>query len=452
MKALEIFKDKQVRATVIAIGVPVALQNLITYLTSMLDTLMVGQLGEIQLSATSVSNQFALIFMGITFGICSGTNVLLAQYWGKGDKEAMRNILAIMYWCTLVLSVIFCVAGVFFPSQIIRIFTPDAEVIAEGSKYMALAAFSYMGIGISNIIFMTLRSVGTVKISVITYLISLFANSILNYVLIFGKFGAPALGVQGAAIATVVARAIEATIAVVYMFKFENKIGIRLKDMLKFDKSYVTDLRISVLPVVFNETIWSVGSSSMVMVMGHMGRSFVTANSISNMAIQLAMIVTRGVSNALSVIIGNTIGAKDYEKAQKIAEGVVPLSTILGCIGAVIVYAIRPIIVGFYNIPPESKEIVMIVMGVGAVMFIFQTVAMLEFIGVLRGGGDAHFVLVADVIFMWILAIPLGYLAGLVFNAPVGVVYFLLKIDEVVKIMAGTWRIYSKKWIKNLTR
>lgn len=452
MKVLDIFKDRQLRNAMLAIAIPIALQNLITYCTGMIDTVMLGQLGEVELSGASVANQFSMIFMGLSFGIASGCNVLLAQYWGKRDVVSMRSILAIMYWITLGLAMLFCLPACLFPEQIMRVFTPDVEVIAQGSRYLRLVCFSYWAMGLSNSMLMTLRSVGTVKISVIVYTASLFTNVFFNWVLIFGKLGFPKLGMEGAAIATVIARVLEVTIAFVYIFWHEKKIGMRLRSMFKFDLSFFKDFGVTVVPVMCNELLWSVGSSALMMIMGRMGRAFITANSITNITGQFAQIFTIGISNATSVIIGNTVGAEEYDKAKDLARGLLVVSVFIGAAAGLIIYFIRPIIISFYNVTPETREVVMSVMAASAVVAFFQCLAIVEMMGILRGGGDIHFVLVFDIIFMWMCAIPLGAYCGLHLGWPPAVTYLVLKCDEMLKILVGSARIWSGKWVNNLTR
>lgn len=452
MKSLHVFKDKQLRNTLLCIAIPVALQNLITYCTGMMDTLMLGQLGEIQLSGATVANQFTMIFMGLSFGIASGTNVLLAQYWGKQDTKSMRSILSITYWVTLAISFLFFLAAFLAPETIMRIFTPDAEVIAEGAKYLRLVCFSYWAMGLSNVMLMSLRATGTVKISLVVYTISLFTNTFLNWVLIFGKLGAPRLEMQGAAIATVIARTIEVCIAIVFVFGIEKKIKLKPKHVLHFDRSFFKDYSKTVVPVIANELLWSVGNSGLMMVMGRMGRAFVTASSITNITAQFAQTITIGISNATSIIIGNTVGAEKYDEAQDIAKGIMTLSIFIATFAGLLVYFIRPFIVSLYNITPETKQVVMGVMGVSAFVIFCQTLAIIELMGILRGGGDIHFTLVCDIIFMWVCALPLGALVGLKFGWAPPAVYLVLKCDETLKIIVGAFRIYSGKWVKNLTR
>ena len=449
---LSVFKDRQLRTAILAITIPIAFQNLITYCTGMMDTVMLGQLGEIQLSGAAVANQFSMLYMGITFGISSGTNVLLSQYWGKGDTKSMRSILSVMYWVTFLLSLIFFGLAYYFPDTILRIFTPDEQVIAEGARYLRVVCLSYWAMGLSNAMLMTLRSVGTVKISLVVYITSLVANTFLNWVLIFGKLGAPRLEMVGAGIATVIARIIEVAIAGVFVFGMEKKIGMRLRHLVRFDPSFARDFGVHVVPVIFNELLWSLGNSALMMVMGRMGRAFVTANSITNITMQFAQTFTFGLSNATSVIIGNTVGAEEYDKAKTVAKGITLASGIVGCVAGAIIFFIRPLIVSFYNIPEETKAVVMSVMAVASLVALFQCMAIIEMMGILRGGGDIHFVLVSDVIFMWICAIPLGAFCGLKLGWAPAAVFLVLKCDEMLKILFATHRIWSGKWVRNLTR
>ena len=260
MSSLAILRDRSLRNTLLGIAIPIALQNLITYMTGMMDTIMLGQLGEVELSGASLANQFGTIYMVLTFGVASGANVLLSQYWGKGDTRSIRSILSIMYRVTLALSLLFTAAARFFPELILSLFSSDPLVIAAGSRYLALVCFSYTLNGMTNVMLMSLRSVGTVGISILVYSSSFFANTALNWVLIFGKLGFPALGMEGAAIATIIARALELTIASVYLFGFEKKIGYTLRDVAVYDRSFAKDFAINVTPEIgrasCRERVW----------------------------------------------------------------------------------------------------------------------------------------------------------------------------------------------------
>ncbi len=452
MGFMKVLEDRQLRRSLWGIALPVAMQNLITYMTSMMDTVMLGQLGEIQLAGAAMANQFGMLFMGLTFGIASGTNILLAQYWGKGDTKTMRSILAIMYRVTLALSLVIFVLGRFFPEAIMSIFTPDQEVILEGARYMRIAAWAYAFNGLTNVVLMTLRSVGTVRPSIAIYILSLFTNTLFNYMLIFGKLGAPRLEMEGAAIATVLARALELSLAVFYLMRLEDKIKVTPHDLLHYDRSFLRDFSVTVTPVMFNELLWNLGSSTLMVIMGQISRNFVSAYSITNITTQFVQIFIIGVSNATAVIIGNTIGAEDYQKARDTAKAMMVLSLGLGFLSAGLMLAVRTPIISLYNISPESKQLAMGIMGVAAFVVIFQSLSFTGLMGVLRGGGDARFVLFCDVAFLWLFSIPMGFLAGLYWNFAPPLVYLMLKGDEILKVVTGIPRIWRGGWVRNLTR
>ncbi len=452
-KSLEIFKDTKIKKTMISIAVPIALQNLITYFTGLMDTLMLGNLGEVELSSATIANQYTMILMGLSFGIASGTNVLLAQYWGKQDKKSMKSILSITYLITIVIAILFFIPAVISPTTVMKIFTDDIDVINIGAIYLKYVCFSYISMALSNVILMTLRSMGTVKISIVVYLTSLILNTFLNWVLIFGKLGFTAMGVRGAAIATVIARTVEILIAVIFMFcGFEKHLQMRLINIFKFDVSFIKDISKTVFPVILNEFLWSSGNSGLMMIMGRMSRGFVTAASITNVTVQFAQIITIGISNACAVIIGNIIGEEKYDEAKTFANGMVTLSIFIGVLAASIIFFIRPFIISLYNITPETYEIAMAVMGVSTFIVFCQTQAIVHMMGILRGGGDIHFVLVCDIIFLWICALPIGAFTGLYLKLAPHIVFLILKSDELLKIIFSTIRIKSGLWVKNLTR
>ena len=449
---MKVLEDRQLRRSLISIAFPVAMQNLIIYATNMMDTVMLGQLGEVQLSGAAMANQFGTIFMTLTFGIASGTNILLSQYWGKKDPRSMRSILAVMYRGTVALSLVIFVLARFFPQQIMSIFTPDAEVIAEGARYLRITAFAYAFNGITNVILMSLRSVGTVRPSIVIYIVSLVTNTSLNYILIFGKLGAPRLEMEGAAIATALARGLELLLAVGYMARFENKIRITAQSLLGYDHSFIRDFASTVTPVMCNELLWGVGNSMLMVIMGQISRNFVSAYSITNVTTQFVQIFIIGVSNATAVIIGNTIGAEEYQKARDTAKAMMVFSLGLGLLSAGAMMLVRPLVVGLYNIPPESKTLAMEIMAVAAFLVIFQALSFTGLMGVLRGGGDARFVLFCDVAFLWLFSIPMGVLAGLQWGFAPPLVYLVLKGDEIIKVVVGIFRIWGGRWVRNLTR
>ncbi len=436
----------------LSIALPVALQNLITFGVSMMDSVMLGALGDVQLSAATIANQLFFIFMGIMFGISGGANVMVAQYWGKGDVDMIKRIFAAMYRLVVAVSVAVASVAFFFPGAVMSLFTKDAAVIAEGIEYLKIVAFLYVFYGLSNCTLSVLRSVGTVKISVLVYGTSLVCNTVLNYILIFGKLGFEPMGVRGAAIATLISRIIEFIIVFWFIFKKEDKLKLTLGGIIHAQSGIMGDFLRNAVPVIFNELLWSSGSAMLSVVIGRIGTEFVAANSVCSVVVQLMLVMTTGVSSACAVIIGNTIGQGDRHKVMERAVTFIALGVILGLCSALLMFAVRPLAIEFYNISEVSKEYAYQIMSVASIVMFFQTMSIVGMMGVLRGGGDVHFVLVADVIFMWVLAIPLGFVTGLWLKWPVMAVYLVLKCDEFFKSIIGVIRVLSGKWIKDVTK
>lgn len=447
-----ISKDKKFYKLILSIALPIALQNLITFAVSMIDTMMLGSLGEVQLSAASIGNNLFFILTILIFGLAGGSNILISQYWGKGDVKAIHKILSIMYRACIIITSIFIAIAIFLPEKFMKIYTSDALVIEQGASYLRIVAIGYIFYAITNCTIMMLRSVKTVKISLFVYTISLIVNGFFNYILIFGKFGAPVLGVRGAAIATVIARITEFTIVLFFMIKVEDKIRLRVKHLIKVDKLMLKDFLSNVTPVLFNEFLWSTGSTMISIIIGRLGTETVAANSISNVVFQFVTVFIFGLSNATAVIIGNTIGEGKNDKAKEYSRTIGLLSIVMGLLSALVILFIKPYVVDFYNVSNVTKDIAMRIMDVMSIIIVFQSLGVNLMMGVLRGGGDAKFVLINDIIFMWIVAIPCGFIAAYVLKLPIAIIFFIVKSDEIIKSVVAVVRVLSGKWVRNVTR
>ena len=447
-----ISKEKKLYQLIVSIALPIALQNLITFAVGMIDTMMLGSLGEIELSAAAIGNNLFFILMVLMFGLAGGSNILISQYWGKGDAKSIHKILAIMYRGCLIITSIFIGIALFIPRVFIKLYTSDIRVIEAGSAYLRIVAIGYIFYAITNCTIMILRSVKTVKISLVVYTASLVVNAFFNWVFIFGNLGAPALGVKGAAIATVLARITEFTIVMCFMIFFEDKIILKVKHLLKVDKVILKDFISNCTPVLFNELLWSSGSTMISIIIGRLGTETVAANSISNVVFQFVTVFIFGLSNATAVIIGNTIGEGENERAVEYARTIGILSILMGLMAAGVICIIKPIVVDFYNVSELTKSIAKEIMSVTSIIVIFQSLGINMMMGVLRGGGDARFVLINDIVFMWIVAIPLGAIAAFVLKWPVAAVFFIVKSDEIIKSIISVIRVLSGKWVRNVTR
>lgn len=445
-------RDKPFYRQLFLILVPVAVQNLINVMVSLLDTLMIGQLGEIQLSATSIANQLWFLLMIVCFGISGGANVLIAQYWGKQDVEVIRRVEAMTFKVCFTVSVLFGLIAFFFPRQFMSIFTTDAAVIEYGVQYLQIIGFSYPFYALANVEIMMLRSVGTVNISVLVYLVSLIVNASLNYILIFGKLGFPALGIRGGAAATGIARVFEFGVTFGFAFFYEDKIRFSLRDLLPSNRDLYRKYITLSLPVIGNEMTWGLGSSMVAVVIGRMGTSFVAANSIFSVLNQLVSVVIFGASNAALTLVGNTIGAGEYEKAKQRSVTLYVIAVLLGLISFVTTIALGPVMLSFYkNLSPATVDIYQMLVIVGAVIVFFCALSNVGMVGILRAGGDATFVFFADVAFLWLVAVPLGFL-GLVLHWSAALVYICLRIDEVIKVAVSAVRIFRFRWLRDVTK
>lgn len=449
---MKITKDRKFYKLLLSISLPIAIQNIITFAVSMIDTIMVGSLGEVQLSAVAIANNLFFILMILMFGLAGGSNIMISQYFGKGDKKSIHKILSIMYRVCIGITLIFIRIGVFIPKQFMSIFTADSAVIEAGASYLKIICIGYLFYAVTNCTIMILRSVKTVRISIVVYSISLIVNAFLNWVLIFGNLGAPKLGIKGAAIATVIARIIEFAIVLIFIAFYEEKIRLKIKYLLKIDKLMLKDFIKICTPVLFNELLWSTGASMISIIVGRLGTDIVAANSINTVAHQFVTVFIFGLSNAAAVIVGNTIGEGKKEAAVEYAFTIGFFSIAMGMIAGIIIYLIRPVVVDLYNVTDATKMIAMEIMKVTSIIVVFQSLGVNMMMGVLRGGGDAKFVLVNDIIFMWLVAIPGGFLAAFVFKLPIVIVFFIIKSDEVLKSIVSIFRVTSGKWVKDVTR
>lgn len=445
-------KDPQLYTMIVKIALPIALQNLLVFLTQMLDTIMLGELGDVPLTASSLANQVFFVYSLFTFGIAGGSAVLTAQYWGKQEMQPIKIVMATVLRLVAVVGVLLSVLVLAFPSQIMSIFSPDQAVIAAGVDYLRIIGFMYFFFGVSNTLISLLRSIEMVKVAVIANATSLVVNGGLNYILIFGKFGAPRMEVQGAALATVIAKIAELLIVLIYVFAVDKQLNLKIADLFRRDPILSADLRKYCTPVVLNELAWSLGIAMQSLLFGRMSTIAVSANTIIGVVQQLATLVIFGIANAAAVIIGKTIGEGNLALAKQRGRKLKVLAIIMGLFAAVMILLSRNAMVDFYNVSEETKVLAKQMLNITALIVFFISNSSVCIVGILRGGGDTKFSLAIELIALWCFAVPLGFLAGMVLKLPVLVVYLLFKSDEIVKTVICWVRVAGDKWIRNVTR
>lgn len=444
-------KDRQFLKMLVTLMLPMVAQNLITLAAQMMDSLMLGRLGQIELSASSLANQPFFIFNLLIFGMASGSSVLNAQFWGKGDVRSIKIVISICLKVALTVSILLGAAVIIFPETVMRIYTDDPEIIAAGAEYLKIVGFCYFFFGLSNTLLTTIRSVGIVRIAVIDSIFSLVCNSGLNYLLIFGSFGFPKLGIRGAAIATVIARMGEAVIVLVYILVIDRKLRFKIRDFWEFDVGLLKNYLKNGLPVAFNEVLWSVGISIQSMVMGRLGASVVSASQIASIVQQFSSVLIFGVANAAAIIIGNDIGAGKMERARERVTWFRIIGVILGIFASCLILGLSGPVVSFYNVPEETKQLAIEMLRVLAVIVLFVAQTGIGVVGLLRGGGDPRFALFVDLAGLWLVATPAALLSAFVFGAPVLVVYACTKLDEPVKLLMLAWRMRNHHWMRDVT-
>ena len=429
-----------------------ALQNLINTGISSIDVLMLGRVSETVLSAASLASQVQFVMTLFFFGLTSGASVLTAQYWGKGDKESILKIMGICMRSSLIVGVGFTAAAAAFPAPIMRIFTNEEAVVAEGVKYLRVVSLSYLFMSVTIIYLNVMRSVERVVISTVVYLISLVSNVILAAVMIFGLFGCPQMGILGSAIATLVSRGIELIVVIIYALKFNDVLRFKPSMLLVRDKYLFRDFLHYSVPVTLNELLWGLGVAMNSVVIGHLGSSAVSANSVAQIARQLATVVAFGLSNATAVCVGKVIGENDLKAAERYAGRFIRLSVLAGVLGAALILAARPAAISALNLEPVTQGYLSLMMYVMSYFSIAQAINTTLVVGVFRAGGDTRFGLFLDSTAMWCGSILCGALAAFVFHWSVPVVYVILMSDEIIKLPFTALRYRSRKWLNNVTR
>lgn len=449
-------KDKKFYRNVVAITLPIAAQNLISLATSLMDTVMLGRADNtgVFLSGSSLANQPFFILSLISFGLSGAATVLASQYWGKRDTKSIRAIFSIILKVAFTISVFMAAAVLTVPEFIMGLYSNNAEIIAAGASYLRIIGWAYALFGLSGTMICMIRSVELVKISVVVNLSSFVINVFLNWVLIFGNLGAPALGIRGAAIATLTARTIEFIVTFTYVFFIDKRLCFKPKHLFLFDKIFAKDLLKYGSPVFINEFIWSLGTTIQAAILGHINYASgdpVAANSIASMTQQLSTVIIFGIANAAAVIIGKSVGSGNNTRAFDEAKTLKVMAYIVGAAACVTILLIKGIIINFYTVPPETKLLANGLMTAVAFITFFVSISSITIVGILRGGGDTRFCLITEMVTLWAVALPLA-LGGMLLHFPVVAVLLLMKIDEPLKSIICIIRINRNKWIKSLTR
>lgn len=443
-------KDKEFYRRLFIIALPIAMQSLITSSLNMLDTMMIGKVGELELAAVGIANQYYFLYSLLTNALAIGSGVLIAQLWGKKDTINIKRTLSKSLFYNVVLTIGFMILGLLLPGKIMSVFSNDPTVIEIGIHYLKIVVISYLFTSITFTFASGLRSIGNTKLPMWGSLIGLLVNGVLNAVLIFGLLGAPKMGIRGAAIATLIARIVEFIIVVGVVYTKIDVLKLKFKDMLELPKSLTTILNKVTLPIFLNEACWAFGNITYTAIYARIGTSAAASIQICSTVMNLFMIVTFGLANAAVVIIGNEIGANREDEAISASKKISSLSIKISIILAVILALCAKPIISFFNVSTEVKMASQYILYIYALILVFKIYNTVMIIGILRGGGDTTYGSILQAFTLWLVGIPLAAFAAFVLKLPVYYVVMFAMIEEIVKLFIMMNRFKSFKWIKNM--
>lgn len=445
-------RDKSFYRTFFRLTCVIALQNVLVCLVNLVDNVMIGAYSENAMSGIALVNQIQFMLQMLINGAGEGLIVMASRYWGERNPDAIHKTISVGMWMGLAFSVLLWALVFFFPMPVLRLLTPEEPVLAEAMVYLRIVCFSYVFFAITQLLLASMRSVETVNVGFAVSVVALFVNIFLNYALIFGKFGFPALGTAGAAWATLIARMAETLVTVIYVRFIDKKLRLRLRTFLRIDTAVLKQYLHCGVPVILSSGVWGIGMAAQTAILGHMGASSIAANSIATTAFNILTVVTYGSANASQVITAKTIGENRLADARQYAKTFQILFLGIGLVTGALIFALRGVIVGMYNISGESAALARNFLAVLSVTVIGTSYQMSCLCGIVRGGGDTRFVLYNDMIFMWGIVLPLSALAAFVLHWPPVAVFACLKSDQVTKCAVAVVKVNRFRWIRSLAR
>lgn len=448
---LKTFRDKKFLKAASSIAVPVTLQLILTTVTNMVDTMMIGTLGTATISAVGLANKFFYVFALLIFGVHSGTGLLMAQFFGNEDHYHIRKTFGIGLIINLTAAFGYLFAARLAPGTVMSIFTDSSEAISIGIRYLSIVCFCYPLFALTSLMSSFLRSTKQVRIPVIASSVSIVTNISLNYCLIFGKFGFPELGVEGAAIATVIARLAECTILAYFCFIRGTVLPGKISDFFGWTKAFLSNFASHSLPVIFNEMVWGLGTTLYFVAYGRLGDDAVAAITVSNTITDILTTTGNGLSSATCVLLGNELGAGHLEKADDYSEKLLVTGFTAGCILAVLMFLLRYPVLSLFSVTDEVRRLAASCIAVFTSILPCIFMNLIIIVGVLRAGGDTRMCFIIDTAGVWLWAVPMAFLGCLVWKLPIYAVYALVLTEEIIKTATGLLRYRQKVWLRNLT-
>ena len=442
---------------VFALALPVILQNLITTSLGLMDTFMVGLVGQEEMSAVTVANVPIFIIQLIVFGLQSGSRVLISQYWGHGDHESINRVMGIGFFVAGGISTICALSMGLFPRQVLMLITDNLRLIELGTPYIRIVGFSYMLNSLSSIYIGMQQSIENPRFGMTVLIISTIFNTLGNYILIFGKLGLPAMGITGAAVATLSSRVVEFLISLIYALRCK-RMPLMPACILRPGKAIFRSFVKFSTPVLLNETLWGTGTSLYTVIMGHMAGStdLISAYTVAGNVDRMVTVAIFGIAGAAAVIVGKEVGMGN-KNTYAIGRALTFVGLCTGFVVAIaelllLCFVLKPFVLPLFSMSAVSESLcatMMICYAISAPLHAFATTGI---VGVLRGGGDVRVAMLIDVLPMWVFTLPMLVLLGLVFHAPIAIFCFIMATESAPKVPFGLYRIHSGKWIHDVTQ
>ena len=428
------------------------LQQVITLGVNLADNIMLGAYKESALAGVAAVNQVQFVYQNILMGLAEGLVLFCAQYWGERRTEPIKRIVSIVTKIALGLSLVLFAAASLSPSGLMHLFTDEAPIVREGMSYLQIIRFTYPFFALTQILLASQRSVGRVKIAFGLSVMTLCVNASVNYLLIFGNFGAPRLGTAGAAIGTLVARILETAVLLLYLAKKDSALRLSPRDFLTFDRLLFADYLRTTAPIVLVQSLWGVNTALQTVILGHMNSAAIAANSAASNLFLMVKSATVGASSAGAVMIGQAIGRGDDKEVLSLSKKLQRIFVLVGLASAVLIFFLRIPILSLYTLAPETRRMANTFLIILSVIIIFISYQMPTLIGIIRGGGNSAFVMKVDLISIWGIVIPLSLFMAFVVHASPAVVLCCLNADQVFKCVPAWYYANKKNWIRHLTR
>lgn len=444
-------QQRQFNRTLFAMVLPIAFQSFMAAAVNASDAVMLGFLEQDAMSAVSLAGQITFVLNLCVTVLVQGTTVLAAQYWGKGDRQTVEKVLAIALRYMLLVSAVFFAAASFAPERLMRLLTNERPLIERGAAYLQIAGWAYVPMGISQIYLCIMKNSGKTGKSTVIGSSAMVLNVGLNAVLIFGLFGFPAMGIQGAALATSLSMLLQLLWTLAEAWK-KDSLKIRLSYLRRADQIIRKDFNHYTLPIVGNYFFWGGGVTLFAIIIGHLGSDAVAANSIANIVRNLMACVSKGLGTAGAILVGNELGKNEIETAKLYAKRSTILAAVIGVCSGTFLFLIRPAILSVVRLTPTAAGYLSGMLLIGSYYMVVSSVDSMVIGGIFCAGGKSQFGCICDGIVLWLIITPLASLAAFVWNWPVLAVYFIICLDEVIKIPVVLWYYRRYTWAQNLTR